>query len=155
MWSALPLLLALQSKYFLSHARSREDVKCDALQSTIIAVFRRIRSGPCHSAGSGSTSGNVDPDPGAKKIVINSHKNQPKLSKYNFFKKSLFCLLHLNIKHINSKKKSYEYYIFYGKIKKTNMAFVRFQVGSGSTIPRSRFADPDPHQNETDPKPVI
>ena len=31
-------------------------------------------------AGSESTSGNVDPDPGSKKkIVINSTKNQPKL----------------------------------------------------------------------------
>ena len=118
MWSALPLLLALQSKYFLSHARSREDVKCDALQSTIIAVFRRIRSGPCHSAGSGSTSGNVDPDPGAKKIVINSHKNQPKLSKYNFFKKSLFCLLHFNIKHINSKKNHMSIISFTEKLRK-------------------------------------
>ena len=30
-------------------------------------------------AGSGSTSGNVHPDPSSKKIVINLHKNQPKL----------------------------------------------------------------------------
>ena len=46
-------------------------------------VFRiRIRSDPYHLAGSGSISGNVDPDPGntnKKKILINSHKNQPKL----------------------------------------------------------------------------
>ena len=36
----------------------------------------------------GSTSGNVDPDPGSKKIVINSHKNQPKLQETNFLTQS-------------------------------------------------------------------
>ena len=34
---------------------------------------------PYHFAGSGSTSGNVDPDLGSQKIVINAHKNEPKL----------------------------------------------------------------------------
>ena len=35
---------------------------------------------PYHLAGSGSVSGNVDLDPGTKKkIVINSHSNQPNL----------------------------------------------------------------------------
>ena len=35
---------------------------------------------PYHWPGSGSASGNVDLDPGTnKKIVINSHTNQPKL----------------------------------------------------------------------------
>ena len=45
----------------------------------LAAVFRiRIRSDPYHLAGSASE--NVDLDPGTKKkIVINSHTNQPKL----------------------------------------------------------------------------
>ena len=48
---------------------------------TLVPVFRiRIRSDPYHWPGSGSSSGNVDLDPGTnKKIVINSHTNQPKL----------------------------------------------------------------------------
>ena len=46
----------------------------------LLSVFWiRIRSDPYHWAGSGSTSGNVDLNPGTKKIVINSHTNQPKL----------------------------------------------------------------------------
>ena len=37
-------------------------------------------------------------------------------------------------------------------MKKKKLEFVRCRVGSGSAIPRSGSADPDPHQNEADPK---
>ena len=41
---------------------------------------------------------------------------------------------------------------FTEKSKKKKLEFVRFYVGSGYTIPGSASADPDPHQNEADPK---
>ena len=67
-------------------------------------MFRiRIRSVPYHLAGSGSTSGNVDPDPGSKKIVINSHKIKINQNYKNtiFFLNNFFCLINMN--YINYK----------------------------------------------------
>ena len=72
--------------------------------------------------GSGSTSGNVDLDPGSKKNVINSHTNQP--------------VLNLIQKKIKKKKIVICSIFFSGRIR------IRYP-GSGS-------ADPDPHQNEPD-----
>ena len=48
--------------------------------SIIISVSDPVGFVSFGRSGSGSTSGNVDLDPGTKKkIVINSHTNQPKL----------------------------------------------------------------------------
>ena len=64
-----------------------------------------------------------------KKIVINSHTNQPKLWKYNFFfRNHLFCLVYANnkLKITTTKKHSTE------KLRRKKLEFVRFKVGSGS-----------------------
>jgi hypothetical protein len=62
----------------------------------------------------------------------------------------------MNNKLINDTKKNIVLSIksFTEKIQKNILDFFRYQVGSGSTIPRSGSADPDPdpHQNEAEPK---
>ena len=49
------------------------------VQKSVFQIWIWFGSHPYHLAGSGSTSGNMDLDPGSKKTLINAHKNQPKL----------------------------------------------------------------------------
>ena len=98
---------------------------------------------PYRLARSGSTSGNVDHPGSQNKIVINKE--------YIFFKE---ITRHMNNKLINDKKKHcFEYNIFYRKeLRRKILEFLRFEVGSGSTIPGSGSADPDPLFPEVNPR---
>ena len=101
---------------------------------------------PYHLAGSGSTSGNVDLDPGTKKNRDKFAYKSTKIIKINFKKKkSLILLIYANNKlKISTKKNivmSFKPYI--EKIKKKKILICRIRIhypGSGS-------ADPDPHKN--------
>ena len=56
---------------------------------------------------------------------------------------------------MTKKKHRFEYYILYRKkLRKKNKNF-RLKVGTGSIIPGSGSADPDPHQKDVDPKHCI
>ena len=122
---------------------SRASVRCSLFITTVWeAVFRiGIRSDPYHFAGSG--------DPGSKRkswltrIKINLNMN------IIFFKEITYCLIHMNNKLINYHKKN----IVMSIISFTEKNYEKQNwSGSGSTIPRSGSADPNPHQNEADPK---
>ena len=113
----------------------------------------RIRSDPNHLAGSGSTSGNMNPVLGSKtncnKLIWKSTKIIRKINqiiRFFFIKEITFFVSYAWIIYINysNKKHCYEYYTFLRNLKKKNLVeFVRYHVRSNSTIPGSRSADPD------------
>ena len=127
----------LSKTFVILHFRSYPDNKV-GFRSVFVAKLyvyeflssTRIRSDPYHLAG--SASGNVNPDPGSKKkIMINSHKNQPKLL-YNFLKKKSLILIYVNNKTYKIQKEHrYHVFTFYKKIEKYKNWNIR-TPGSGS-----------------------
>ena len=129
-------------------------IKSQEFKETLIKIFKQGHSvsnpDPFHF-------GQPDPfhetDPGSKKsakIMENFHKNQPKSQDYYlFFSKNIKLLLtDINIYLINNKTNHFcEKYIF-------DRIFLSIfgKAGSGSVILRNGSEDPDPYQNETDPK---
>ena len=95
---------------------------------------------PYHLAGSGSTSGNVDTDPGSQKksCQTNTKINQNYKNIIFFLRNHLFYLVYVNNKLIIYKKEF---------LKKIGIR-IKNQIrtpGSGSADP-----GPDPHQNRED-----
>ena len=116
-----------------------------------------------------------DPDPfgsvsfwsagsGKQKTRLNHGKFPQKITYitrilYIFFKTIKLMFTDINICPINNKTDHIsEKYIFIEKTVEQKLIISRFQVGfgagsgSGSVISRNGSEDPDPYQNETDPK---
>ena len=84
---------------------------CGLIQ-LFLSVFRiRIRLDPYYLAGSGSTSWNVDPDPGSKK---NRDKLTYKSTKiiYNFLKKESLILFNIREKEAQNYKKKHRWVLY-------------------------------------------
>ena len=120
----------------------------------LTSVFRiRIRSDPYHLAGSGSASGNVDLDSGTKKNRDKLAYESTKIIKILFFFKEITNFVKYT-RIISSKLQQKNIVMSFKpcteKIKKKKIGICS-RTGPGSIIPEAD-PDPDPHQNDTDPK---